>query len=148
MITIRLTCLKCLFQISHTYIMSVSDYFTIFLFYTMLINIISNIITQIRQYIIFKNIQNNIKHFTYCQNNIISSNCCINIIQISYIVFNSSPNCLELLLLEAFINHRNSTKKHKGTQDNTDTQSTHINNMGETKGNDPRNIQNPNKIHT
>ena len=34
------------------------------------------------------------------------------------------------------------------TQDNTDTQSTHINNIRETKGNDPRNIQSHNKTHT
>ena len=33
-------------------------------------------------------------------------------------------------------------------QDNTDTQSTHINNMGETKGNDYRNIKRHNKTHT
>ena len=33
-------------------------------------------------------------------------------------------------------------------QDNTDTQSTHINTMGKTKGIDPRNIQSHNKTHT
>ena len=33
-------------------------------------------------------------------------------------------------------------------QDNTDTQNTHINNMGETKGNNHRNIQSHNKTHT
>ena len=37
---------------------------------------------------------------------------------------------------------------NKSTQDNTDTQSTRMNNMGETNGNDPRNIQSHNKTRT
>ena len=37
---------------------------------------------------------------------------------------------------------------NKITQDDTDTQSTHINNMGDTKGNDQRTMQSHNKTHT
>ena len=56
---------------------------------------------------------------------------------------NINPKIPQTHIQQTHRNHNN-----KSTQDNTDTQSTHINNMGVTKGNDHRNIQSHNKTHT